>query len=125
MNAQYEDITGRIVEEPAWYDQNGTPRYGPFEPAHCPNIYAHIVVLLRIQCQSCQMKFDVEMHDDGFFHTMGNPKKLHYGDPPRHNCDRGGDTMNCEDLAVLEVWSREGGGIVDWQRRKDLEGLIE
>lgn len=123
MKAQYADITSRIAEEPTWYDMNGAPRYGPFKPEACPNIYAHQVVLLRICCQDCHRRFDVEIHDDGFFHWLGEPKKLHYGDPPIHDCV--GDTMNCEDLAVLEVWSRDTGDRLEMVRLKDLEGLIE
>jgi hypothetical protein len=124
MHSNYEDIRSRIAETPTWYDANGTPRYGPFTPEMCPNIYAHTVVLLRIACAGagCRQRFDVEMHDD-FFSPIRNPKNLHYGDPPRHPCEYGGDTMNCDDIAVLEVWHRKGVG--DWVRIMDLEGLID
>jgi hypothetical protein len=88
----------------------------------CPNIYSNQVVLLRIACQYCGTRFDVEMHSD-FFAPIKHPKKLHYGDPPRHGCDGAGDTMNCDDIAVLEVWHREGIG--DWVRLMDLEGLMD
>ncbi len=116
MNARFEDITSRISESPLWYDSNGTPRYGPFQPQLCPDIYTNTVVLLRIMCQDCRKEFDVEMHATLFWDF--NPLKLHYGDPPVHGCV--GDTMNCEDLRVLECWHREYMG--DWQRYPEREG---
>ena len=122
MHSNYQDITSRIAETPTWYDANGTPRYGPFTPEMCPNIYSNTVVLLRIACQSCRQHFDVEMHSD-WFAAIKNPKNLHYGDPPVHECAGGGYTMNCDDIAVLEVWHRKGIG--DWVRMMDLEGLID
>jgi hypothetical protein len=121
MHCNYEDIRSRIPEEPTWYDQNGTPRYGPFKPEMCPDMYANLVVLLRIACAGagCRQTFDVEMHGN-VFSGITRPKNLHYGDPPCHPCEYGGYTMNCDDLVVLEVWHREGMG--DWERRSDLEG---
>jgi hypothetical protein len=123
MHNSYEDILSRIEEKPSWYDANGTPRYGPFKPEMCPNIYADLVVLLRIACQECGQQFDVEMHGNVFF-GITRPKNLHYGDPPRHGCLGGGDTMNCDDLAVLQVWHRSAT-LADWQRRSDLEGPMD
>jgi len=122
MHASYFDILSRIDSQPTWYDENGTPRYGPFKPEMCPNMYANEVVLLRIACQYCHMSFDVEMHSDPFS-WVRHPKHLHYGDPPVHGCEGGGDTMNCDDIAVLEVWHREGFGV--WVRYPDLEGLMD
>ena len=121
MHESYMDIQSRIIEEPTWYDANGTPRYGPFTPERCPNIYSDQVVLLRIACQGCGREFDVEIHGDTF-RPIKHPHKLHYGDPPIHRCI--GDTMNCYDLEVLEVWHRERGH-GEWTRRDDLEGLID
>ncbi len=122
MHEGYDDIRSRIAEHPLWHDANGVPRYDPFHPHLCPSIYSNEVVLLRIQCQACHEPFDVEMHA-GFFHSLGNPKKLHYGDPPRHACPGAGETMNCEDLAVLQVWTR--AGVENFQRRPEFEGLID
>lgn len=122
MHHHYDDITSRIAEEPFWYDQNGTPRYGNFTPEACPNIYSNQVILLRIACQRCKKEFLVEMHA-GFFEEL-NPKKLHYGDPPSHggvDCI-GGDTMNCDDIEVVEVWYRRD---FEWERKSELEGLID
>jgi hypothetical protein len=115
MHENYEDITSRIAEPPTWYDQNGTPRYGPFHPKRCPNIYADQVALLEIACQRCGQTFQVEIHSSIFEEL--HPQKAHYGDPPIHDCV--GDTMNCEDLAVLQVWHRFEG---EWIRRPELEG---
>lgn len=119
MKANYEDILSRIDEEPTWYDQNGVPRYGDFNVRLCPNIYSNQAVLLRIACQDCGQEFTVEMHSS-LFSPIRHPHKLHYGDPPIHGCV--GDTMNCEDLEVLQVWGRVSD---EWERRSDLEGLID
>ena len=119
MKANYLDILTRIAEEPSWYDQNGTPRYGEFHPSDCPNIYSYQVVLLRIACQACGAQFHVEMHSD-WWRPIRQPRELHYGDPPIHDCV--GDTMNCEDLEVLQVWKKD---LSDWTRAHDLEGVIK
>lgn len=47
---------------------------------------------------------------------------LHYGDPPRHGgCV--GETMNCDDLEILEVWIKNP--TLNWKRHKELEGEID
>ena len=120
MNHSYRDITSRIAEEPKWYDENGTPRYEPFAPALCPSIYAEQVILLRIACQDCGRQFDVEL-SGSVLCPLDDPQKLHYGDPPAHGCV--GDTMNCVDLAVLQVWDRRH--LSEWKRRRKLEGTID
>lgn len=122
MHENYNDIKKRIKEQPVWYDQNGTPRYDKFHPDYCPDIYSNNVALLLIACQSCGQKFHVEMHTSYFgFNSTNLPSKWHYGDPPIHGC--AGDTMNCDDLAVLEFWQRKGIG--NWRRNKKLEGVID
>lgn len=122
MRSNYNDIISRINEPPKWYDQNGTPHYDDFHPDLCPNIYAHHVGLFLIACQYCEKKFKVESHSDIFSSQLRvPPSKWHYGDPPIHDCV--GDTMNCEDVAVLEFWKREGVG--DWERMPELEGVID
>jgi hypothetical protein len=119
MRDTFDDIRSRITEEPTWYDENGTPRYGVFSPVQCPNIYANQAVLLRIACQSCEREFLVEM-SGGWFIPINEPKRLHYGDPPAHHCI--GDTENCDDLYVVEVWARDRS---EWKRIPELEGKIE
>ena len=122
MHHHFEDILSRIKEVPTWWDQNGTPRYGLFQPDSCPSIYAHRVVLLRIACQECHREFLVEMHDDVWGREF-HPTKLHYGDPPNHPECLAGNTMNCDDLEVVEVWEKPRLG--DWQRRPELQGPME
>ena len=122
MHANYEDIVSRIVEKPTWWDNNGTPRYGVFHPNLSPDIYTNHVGLFRISCQSCGMRFNVEMHDGIWGDRMRfRPAKWHYGDPPIHGCV--GDTMNCEDLAIMEFWTKESLG--DWERKTQYEGIID
>lgn len=123
MHENYDDIKSRITEEPTWYDSNGTPRYGPFSPKGCPNIYSDKVALLRIHCQACQKHFNVEMHA-GIWDRCSEhrPKTWHYGDPPRHECPGAGETMNCDDIAVLEFWCRENS---EWIRKPEFEGLVD
>lgn len=121
VNHRFDDITSRIAEPPSWWDSNGTPRYGEFEPRQCPNIYSHAVGMFLIACQACGERFTVEMHADIFDHRLKTPPaKWHYGDPPNHGCV--GDTMNCEDIAVLEFWTRDG--VEEWERRPEFEGGI-
>lgn len=123
MHENYDDIKSRIAEEPTWYDQNGTPRYGPFKPQQCPNIYAPVVCLFRIGCQDCGQEFMVEMHADYWSGKMESPpSKWHYGDPPIHDCV--GDTMNCDDLEILQVWTRINP-LKNWKRHRKLEHAIE
>jgi hypothetical protein len=123
MHTNYRDILEATKQKPVWYDQNGTPRFAPFEPKLCPDIYSNVVVLARIACQACGNAFDVEMHTSVFdWRTTAPPSKWHYGDPPVHGCV--GDTENCDDLAILEVWVHDRG-TREWLRRTDLEGLID
>jgi len=123
MHGNYDDIRSRMTEPPAWFDQNGTPRYGEFHPSQCPNIYSRHVVLAKIACQACCMEFTVEMHAGIWSQRQeAPPSKWHYGDPPCHGC--AGDTMNCEDLEILQVWIKTDC-LGDWRRRSDLEGIID
>ena len=120
MHENYRDITSRIAEPPKWYDANGAPRYDDFHPDFCPDIYSDEIILLRIACQACGRKFDVEIHS-GLFEEL-RPKECHYGDPPAHGCV--GDTMNCVDLEVLQVWYKHYP-MDEWERHPELEGVIE
>lgn len=121
MHHNYRDILDRVNDEPTWYDSNGVPRFGKFEPGMCPNIYSSHVGLFLIACQDCGKRFRVEMHADIFDQRISfPPAKWHYGDPPIHGCV--GDTMNCDDLAVLEFWTKVK---FDWKRNKKYEGIID
>ena len=131
MKASYEDITRRIIELPLWWDSDGVPRYDPFTPNLCPNIYASEVLLIEISCQSCNQRFHVEQHwsvmetitknipkfSDYLKETyQGELSRIHYGDPPIHGCT--GDTMNCWDLRVIQFWKKDD---FNWIRDHDLE----
>lgn len=126
MLAEYEDIRSRIAEAPQWFDSHGVPRYAAFHPKLSPNIYARQVVLLEIACQSCGERFRVEMHSCHMDQVMKRPtlieaiegEFIHYGDPPIHGDGCAGNTMNCEDLRVLEFWKRDR---FDWVRVPELE----
>lgn len=59
MHSEYDDIKSRIPEPPAWYDENGCPRYGAFTPMMLSDIYADECVLLEIGCQGCALTFHV------------------------------------------------------------------
>ena len=141
MHNFYLDIRSRLKEEPTWYDCHGTPRYGKFNPILCPNIYAQEVLLLEISCQNCGKKFLVELNWDLILDSLinnnqesfstkigrwiqklnGNYCPIHYGDPPNHCCT--GDTMNCNDLKIIEFWKKEDN--FHWKRITELEIKLE
>jgi hypothetical protein len=138
MLAKFEDILSRVKEKPSWYDCNGTPRFGKFNPELSPNIYADEVLLVRIRCQNCHEEFLVEFNFDTSkkiwnpdrksfeeYIKNGELEAIHYGDPPRHSCyddDRGcvGDTMNCDDIEIVEFWKKKGKW-PEWKRMKKME----
>jgi len=122
MHYNYLDILDLTNKQPVWYDQNGCPRFAKFTPDLTPNIYTNTVVLARIACQDCGKQFVVQMHADYWdSRCQLPPTRWHYGDPPIHGCV--GDTMNCYDLELLEVWHRDG--VKPWQRHPELEGVID
>lgn len=136
MHNGYPDIRQRIDEEPAWYDDNGTPRYGEFHPTLLPNIYAQQAVLLEIGCQGCALIFRVAI-GQGLLERINRTDiekpyptledlvrtgSIHYGDPPSHvETDHAGSTMNCIDRKVLQFWKRGEGNDPDWYRVPELE----
>lgn len=122
MHDSYSDIKERIAEEPMWFDENGTPRYGKFKPDMCPDIYADVVVLMEIACQHCGERLQVQMSRGWMNPDRRPPKKWHYGDPPWHDCTGAGESMNCDDIAVLEVWRFNR---FEWKRLKKLEGSVD
>lgn len=117
MLRDYADITSRLGA-PKWWDDHGVPRYEPFHPGML-GVYDDVAALLDIACQSCPRRFHVAMStslawlcvrskdrkiSDGVPLPTLEPGFYHYGDPPPHGCV--GDTMNCEDLRVLEFWTK-------------------
>jgi len=131
MKASYIDILeGMPAEALSWYDQHGCPRYRPFDPALCTDVYAQQVFLLRIACQRCGDEFDVEVCTPWILEAaerIVDPCCLHYGDPPRHDDQAGyrcaGDTMSCDDLEVLQAWEKNED--FKWVRMPEMEGRIE
>jgi hypothetical protein len=145
VNQEYHDITSRLGA-PLWYDECGVPRYDPFEPRLCNNIYADEAVLLWVACQQCERRFPVAMsmawmervqtamkRGDDVGLIMADPNyslagliglgAIHYGDPPCHGCV--GDTMNCDDLRVLEYWHRGKGTDYEWARDSSEEVKLD
>lgn len=141
MNQHYPDLIDKLGE-PLWWDERGVPRYLPFHPSLCNDIYAKEAVLFRICCQTCGREFNVadtwsEMDMVMNPHAVSlrnrvDDRSLHYGDPPNIGCCEAGPTMNCEDLDVLEFWQRHeaqyicNGHITDdryfnWARLPELE----
>jgi hypothetical protein len=128
MRAAYRDILSLTEKEPLWWDYNGTPRFEPFHPDLCPNIYADEVALLLIECAGCQKTFQVEVHSvehrllrlsSVMLGLDGALLPPYYGDPPRHDgC--GGATMQSDTVGVLEFWYKSDD-TRDWKRRPDLE----
>jgi len=122
MLPRYEDILEAAApKEPLWYTSEGVPRFAPFHP-DMMGIYDRYVVYYRIACPSCHVEFNVAQSWDEhpkpcFTKRMS---RLHFGDPPRHGCV--GDTMNCDDIEVLEFW-RKGNRKAswDWHRNRALE----
>ena len=136
MWAKYEDIISRLGE-PLWWDEHAVPRYNLFDRKLVADIYAQEIALVEIQCQRCLKRFDVTF-SYGPMQQAANPNwpslskeviddTLHYGDPPRHNDlsgqECGGETMNCNELRVLQFWrvSPKHG----WHRIARLEIRLE
>jgi hypothetical protein len=106
MNPSYQDILDATDIPPIWWDGNGTPRFAAFHP-NMQGIYDHYAVLAEIACQDCSERFFVadgypQLREGDVFEE--SVKNYHYGDPPQHGCI--GDTMNCIDLRLVEVWTR-------------------
>lgn len=138
---QYDDIRDLTSEEPRWHDENGVPRYARFHPSMVPDVYADEAVLLAIRCQACGRGYAVSLSSDGPHEAVTKVLEggkdveivrdrlarqieegvIHYGDSPcwAEDCASGA-TMNCEDIRVLEYWSRVN---VDreWRRNPTYE----
>jgi len=137
MRQEYADIKSRLGE-PLWYDENGTPRYEPFQPRLCSDIYAKEAALLLIECQACGETFEVAVVRSPFSaliilgvldsRTLAEDIEsgsVHYGDPPAHDGCPAGPTMNCIDKAVLQYWRKREAAPWEWERIRGLEGEIE
>ncbi len=150
MLINYNDIKSRINEEPKWYTPQGVPRYCDFRPEET-GIYSKYALLVEIECQACRKRFMVgEGYTRENFNAIINGDEenflndlnkilafYHYGDPPRHDCERGGETMNCHDIRFVEVWEQQYNtetrklpngeeytvlaSPLEWVRRSELE----
>lgn len=132
MFNDYSDITDRIAEPPAWFDEFGVPRYGDFEPHKVANIYAIEVALVEIGCHGCSAHFHVAFSfhvPHGLEGMVGNCSSLaeaiekgaiEYGDPPGYNHCQSGASTTCYDLRVLQYWKRPDG-YGRWVRDSQLE----
>lgn len=133
MYQPYFDITEKLGT-PLWWDENGVPRYQPFEPRLCADIYFRYAALIEIRCQGCGQTFPVaatwsvtahigSRYDDVVWDKTGHnpqpksglPKERDagfccYGDAPFHplggQCS--GTTMTTSVVRILEFWGREG-----------------
>ena len=126
MKQSYPDIIALSATPPNWYDVNGTPRYATHHPEFCPDIYADIVALIYVECQSCGRQFAVQVHSGhGARFAGGDVLRLEYGDPPSHEDDGNGgscvagDTMTAIPMHLIEYWVRTHG---NWQRLQAEEG---
>lgn len=135
MHRSYEDITSKLGP-PLWWDDNGVPRYEAFDP-ELLGVYDRLGLLLLIECQACEARFNVAIALDGMAihcsNLMGEDGTLnrkaaaevgvyafHYGDPPRHGgCV--GETMQSTMKKVLQAWTKES--MVTWARVPELELL--
>jgi hypothetical protein len=151
MLIKYEDITSRIDEKPKWYTHEGVPRYCEFSPKET-GVYVRFAFLAEIQCQSCLQLFLIGegYNRENWSALLYGDKENYindlnkiiehydYGDPPRHDCSGGGETMNCINIRFVEVWQKENetgekelaNGMTvtvvtkfgKWVRRTDCEG---
>lgn len=145
MHNSYTDIRERALPaEPQWWDERAVPRYCAFAPNEVADIYSDEAALVEIQCQACQHVFLVAFSSSSIqrmndylqakgvgremaieemerFRISVNVAALHYGDPPNIGCCPSGPTMNCDDIRVIEFWSKER---FDWKRRPELEVVL-
>lgn len=141
MNQSYADIRSRIATEPLWWDEHAVPRYEPFVPGLCADIYADEAVLYLIECAACGRRFKVvqsyskcsALSNSGYMDNFRETGKmqdhpladeirhgtLHYGDPPNACEERcAGSTMNCNDIAALQYWHKVD---MEWERDTRFE----
>jgi hypothetical protein len=130
MMQSYRDLLEMVGREPLWWDEAGVPRFVPFEPSLCNNIYADEAALLLIECVGCGRRLHVAvtwsrvqemLRGASALSTRIEQHTVHYGDAP---CWRLGESqcagtmMASTPLRVVEFWERCGG---QWVRRSELE----
>ena len=122
MRESYDDIRSLIERKPLWFDEHGVPRYVPFGPRLCANIYADEAVLAEVACQACGRLFHVAHSTDrrrGKIADLIRARELEYGDPPNVGCCLAGATMNSVPHRVIEYWARSS--VMVWSRDPALE----
>jgi len=143
MYPLYQDLRERLGE-PLWHDQNGVPRYAPFEP-DLLGIYDTWACLFVVQCQACRRQFDCatgydltgdiswilrsskEELEDGFaLRDDANAmmeRFMAWGDAPWHDDDNqcAGTTMTTYIVDIKELWHRSDR---EWQRVEISDGLM-
>lgn len=130
MLPSYSDIRALTDAQPLWFDRNGVPRYAPFHPSML-GVYDRFAVLAEIECQSCGERFAIgEGRPKHVIHMVrGEPEIIEqdlekmarsfvYGDPPRHDCPGGGETMSCVERRIVEAWARVD---LEWVRHPEHE----
>jgi hypothetical protein len=128
MLPDYRDITSRIPDPPIWYDEHGVPRYDQFSPRML-GVYDSHAALYEIACQACDRRILVGVGRTGheYIQTDTDIVLRHnsldellqgsqFADPPRHDCV--GDTMICNDIRIVEAWTKED---LKWVRHPELE----
>ncbi len=130
MLPSYSDIRALTDAEPIWFDRNGVPRYAAFHPSLL-GVYDKYAVLAEIECQACGERILIgEGRPKHVIHmAAGKPEILEqelsqmahgfvYGDPPRHGCPGGGETMSCIERRIVEAWEHVD---LRWVRRAEHE----
>ena len=126
----YPDITSKLGK-PLWWDEAGCPRYAPFRPDLCSNIYATEAALVEIACQLCGARFLVAFTSNGIQayenggRTLADEIRsgvLGYGDPPMHKECCAGYTVTSDAVRVMEYWHQER---LTWLRQPELEKLFK
>jgi hypothetical protein len=102
MHPDYSDIRDRIVEQPAWYDVHGVPRYGrPPEK---------LIPFMRcIKCQRCGEEFRVCLVGE-IYHTLyGRAINIEEGEPcPANEKDRHTRIILAPHMTT---WNKETGSL--------------
>jgi hypothetical protein len=132
MFNDYSDITEKISERPQWWDEKGVPRYACFGPDRVADIYAEEAALLEISCGGCGTYYQVAFSTAEFEPSLrgGVPLadsirkgEINYWDPPNYGCCRTGPSMSCQNLRVLEYWTRRHNH-GKWERDPSLEMIL-
>lgn len=109
MWVSYNDILNRIADPPLWW-LDGVPRYQPFKPFET-SVYAGEALLIEAECQHCGKPFTLGLHSPlhhgEFRSALERTNDLPpIGDPPNHDCDGSGNSMNALPMRITEFWEK-------------------